>query len=197
VKRQVPVHVGEGFFKEKFKREGDREKAIGVPMGRGELEGKGARFVESREARQVGPGCFVTGTIESCASWERTEPELCIRTISGELIPDPFVEEMVLAVDTARGLVVFIGCAHRGLLNSIAAARQLFDGSRVRAVFGGAHLRSASNDRIRRSAEAVARLDPERVALGHCTGEGAERVFTEVLGRRFEPLRAGAVFHLD
>ena len=102
-----------------------------------------------------------------------------------------------MAVRTGRGAIVLVGCAHGGLVNSILAASEAVGKDGVRAVIGGAHMGSMSREEIQHTVEEVARLEPEFVALGHCTGERAEDRFAEVLGRRFEPLRTGSAWVFD
>ena len=125
-----------------------------------------------------------------------SEEGLLMRCPDGSAVPDPFLEEQALVVRTGLGVVVFVGCAHRGLLNTIDAARQASGDSRVRAIFGGAHLRSATRARIQRTARVVAQGEPELVVLGHCTGSEAEDIFAGELGDTFQPLRAGSEWAL-
>lgn len=193
----LPVFVGPGFFASKIHQtRGDREP-IGPPLTKLEFERLGAWFIEKRKRAQIVPDFFVTGEISRREKWEDTEQDLYVEHRDGSVVPDPFLEEQALAVRMDGGIAVFVGCAHRGLVNSIAAAQRATGEERVRAVFGGAHLRGASRERIERTVEAVARLEPELVALGHCTGKGAEERFAQALGERFQPLRAGASWTLQ
>jgi 7,8-dihydropterin-6-yl-methyl-4-(beta-D-ribofuranosyl)aminobenzene 5'-phosphate synthase len=193
----LPVFVGPGFFASTVRRTGADREPIGPPLTRLEFEQLGAWFIENRERAQVVPDFFVTGEIPRREEWEGLEQDLCVEHRDGSVVPDPFPEEQALAVRMDGGIAVFVGCAHRGLVNSIAAARRATGEERVRAVFGGAHLRSASRERIERTVEAVARLEPELVVLGHCTGKAAEERFARALGERFRPLRAGASWTLQ
>jgi 7,8-dihydropterin-6-yl-methyl-4-(beta-D-ribofuranosyl)aminobenzene 5'-phosphate synthase len=189
----VPVVVRPGLFERKVRDTAGVLRDIGMPVTRRELEERGARFVEDRLPADLLPGTLlVTGEIALRESWEDVEPGLSVQRPDGRVEEDPFDDEQALAIRTERGIVVFVGCAHRGLVNSVAAARRAAGDDRVRAVFGGAHLRSASNDRIERTVAAVVEMQPEFVVLGHCTGREAEDRFARALGERFQPLRAGA-----
>ena len=188
----LPVHVRPGISGRKVGRRGKGFAPIGVPFTPGELEELNAKVVVDADPREILPGGLVTGEIRQRESWEETDADLCIEAPDRSIAPDPFTDEQALAVRTEQGIVVYVGCAHRGLLNSISAAQEATGEGRVRAVFGGAHLRVSSQERIERTVEAVARLEPELVALGHCTGARAERLMAKRLGERFQPLRAGA-----
>lgn len=195
--KPLPVHLLPGFFQHKVSKTDLELKEIGLPFRRSELERAGASFIEKSGPREVLPDFFVTGKIERTEPWEENAPNFFTVTQSCEFVPDLFDEEQTLAVRTEKGLVIFVGCAHRGIVNSIEAAKKAARTDRVRAVFGGAHLRNCSQDRIDRTVNAIARLDPELVALGHCTGKTAERSFSKALGERFSPLRAGASWTLS
>jgi len=196
-KSDIAIRVGPGFFTSKVRQKRNNFKKIGTPFQRSEIEKLGAQIIEEPGPRQIMPGLFLVNPIKMQEKWERTEQALCIETSEGDIVPDPFDEEQVLCVRTSRGLVVVVGCAHRGLVNSINAAKEAANESRICAVFGGAHLRGASIERIQRTAEYVADLNPEIVALGHCTGDEAEAYFSEILGERFIPLRAGMSLILE
>jgi len=71
-----------------------------------------------------------------------------------------------------RGLVVFGSCSHRGILNTVAAARTASGVRRVHAIVGGFHLVAPQTreDAIH-TAQAMAELGPDYVIPGHCSGE--------------------------
>ena len=169
-RRGTPVFVRPGLFAPKAKAGPEGLTDIGVPVTRGELKQLGGVVVEESGPREILPGFFVSGEIALTQELETTEAHLLAENAEGEMVQDAFPEEQALVVKTDGGLIVFVGCAHRGLLNSVAVARKACGEGRVRAILGGAHLRGASRERIERTVDAVAGLEPGLVALGHCTG---------------------------
>jgi 7,8-dihydropterin-6-yl-methyl-4-(beta-D-ribofuranosyl)aminobenzene 5'-phosphate synthase len=194
--RRTPIFVRPGLFAPKAKAGPEGLTDIGVPVTRGELEQLGGVVVGEPGLREILPGFFVSGEIALAQELAVAEAHLLAANVEGEMVRDAFPEEQALVMKTTRGLIVFVGCAHRGLLNSVAAARKACGESRVRAILGGAHLRSASQVCVEQTVDAVVSLEPELVALGHCTGEETEERFALALGRRFHPLRAGASWML-
>ncbi|MFH2114112.1 MAG: MBL fold metallo-hydrolase [Spirochaetota bacterium] len=75
-----------------------------------------------------------------------------------------------LVIDTADGLVVMTGCAHRGILNIAEAARKNFPSRPIAALVGGFHLADLPDETLDRVADGIAALDPKRIFCGHCTG---------------------------
>ena len=100
------------------------------------------------------------------------------------------LSELVLVLDTANGLVVLTGCAHRGVAAIVKRVREAF-GKDVYALGGGFHLLEEDLRTIRYVVEELRDLNVQKVFPGHCTGYKAINVFSEVFGRRCVPLKAG------
>jgi 7,8-dihydropterin-6-yl-methyl-4-(beta-D-ribofuranosyl)aminobenzene 5'-phosphate synthase len=90
--------------------------------------------------------------------------------IDGEDRVDEFDDELSLVVDTAGGLVVVTGCAHRGILNIAESARRHFPGKPIAALVGGFHLADLPDETLDRVADGIAALAPKQIFCGHCTG---------------------------
>jgi 7,8-dihydropterin-6-yl-methyl-4-(beta-D-ribofuranosyl)aminobenzene 5'-phosphate synthase len=189
-RRPTPVHLRPGCSRPRLSTRGGVARAIGVPFAREELEMCGARLVEETGPREILPGFWLTGEIPLREETSAGEACLHLGATLADAVPDPFTDEQALVVAAARGLVVLVGCAHRGIVNSLAAAREVAGGGDVHAVLGGAHLRAADEARSAWSAERVRQL-VGHAALGHCTGQAAEARFAAVFGNNFHPLRTG------
>jgi 7,8-dihydropterin-6-yl-methyl-4-(beta-D-ribofuranosyl)aminobenzene 5'-phosphate synthase len=190
VRRTIPVHVRAGFFAPRLSLRGDVPRAIGVPFDRSSLEARGAQFVEEAQGREILPGFWLTGEIPLREEQEAGEVGLMLGATREHAVADTFSDEHALAVQTERGLAVLVGCSHRGLVNSIVAARETAHTDTVAMVLGGAHLRSATPDQITWAIQRSRELTPH-LALGHCTGPLAEARFADAYGQRFCRLKTG------
>jgi 7,8-dihydropterin-6-yl-methyl-4-(beta-D-ribofuranosyl)aminobenzene 5'-phosphate synthase len=85
--------------------------------------------------------------------------------------PDPLEDEQALWIQTPAGLVVVLGCAHAGVVNTLEYVQNITGETRIRAVLGGFHLLKASEERLRFTVEALQRLDVEALFPCHCSGE--------------------------
>ncbi|GAO31749.1 MBL fold metallo-hydrolase [Geofilum rubicundum] len=118
---------------------------------------------------------------------------------NGELVPDAFKHEIAIAVGTEGGLIVFSGCAHNGLLNTIRSSVEFTGIPQVKACIGGTHLPDKSDKMSYESEEdilAIARqvkdLYPEMTLFtGHCTGSNAQRILKSVLGDKMDVFYSG------
>ncbi|WP_245320313.1 MBL fold metallo-hydrolase [Bradyrhizobium lablabi] len=94
------------------------------------------------------------------------------------------LKELSLAVNTADGVVLVIGCAHSGIENILEATKAI--NPRIRLITGGFHLVVASDETI---AKAVAALKDtfkvESIAPGHCTGEPTFAALKQAFGDRY------------
>jgi 7,8-dihydropterin-6-yl-methyl-4-(beta-D-ribofuranosyl)aminobenzene 5'-phosphate synthase len=97
---------------------------------------------------------------------------------------DAMDDDLALWIKTDRGLVVCVGCSHAGVVNTLNYAQRLNAGSRIRAVVGGMHLLSASEERLEQTIAALRGLDPELLVPCHCTGEGAIERLQAAFGDR-------------
>jgi len=80
--------------------------------------------------------------------------------------------ESALLIHAAKGEVVVVGCAHPGVLEMAAAARQLAERS-ILAVMGGFHLSSRSAEQVENIIRGLREMGIERCGPAHCTGEAA------------------------
>jgi 7,8-dihydropterin-6-yl-methyl-4-(beta-D-ribofuranosyl)aminobenzene 5'-phosphate synthase len=94
------------------------------------------------------------------------------------------LKELSLAVNTADGLVLVVGCAHPGIEKIVEAATAI--NPKIRLIAGGFHLVVAPDEVI---AKAVAALKDtfkvENIAPGHCTGEPTFAALKRAYGDRY------------
>jgi 7,8-dihydropterin-6-yl-methyl-4-(beta-D-ribofuranosyl)aminobenzene 5'-phosphate synthase len=107
---------------------------------------------------------------------------------------DPVDDDIAVWVRTDRGLVVCVGCAHAGVVNTLNHARHLSGESKIRAVIGGFHLNAASRERLDQTIAALAAMDIDTIIPCHCTGEAAVAALAGALGPRVSPGSAGSIY---
>jgi 7,8-dihydropterin-6-yl-methyl-4-(beta-D-ribofuranosyl)aminobenzene 5'-phosphate synthase len=80
------------------------------------------------------------------------------------------MDDQALYVETPAGLVVVLGCAHAGVVNTLDYVAELTGRSRVYAVLGGMHLVRANQPRLEATVAALERYGVQKVGPAHCTG---------------------------
>lgn len=177
-------------------RKGPPYQEIGMPFDRAALERLGADFELAREPVQVTPRIFTSGEVPMTCLFEAVDEGLLHDGKDGPE-PDPLVDDLALAVTTACGLVVVLGCAHRGPVNTVERLRRVTGEQRVRAVVGGTHLARATEERIRATIDRFREWGLETVACSHCTGYRAEAMMVAAFGEAFVRGSAGTVLEFE
>lgn len=95
-----------------------------------------------------------------------------------------------------KGLVVFTGCSHAGVINVSQHAKELGVGNQLYCVVGGYHLADADEEKIERSIEDLKALDPKILMPGHCTGWRFKYVINREMPSRMVPSFAGTKYIL-
>ena len=171
---------------------GEREvkMPIGIPWSRADVEAAGGEFNLKAQPFEIMPEVWFSGEIPMRNDFESTDANLYIVS-DDKAVLDPFPDDAALFVITQRGLTVISGCAHRGIVNTMAYARELFGKKPVYAVIGGFHLGNATPERIGKTIKAFKDYGAKTVATGHCTGLPGACKLAHELGNTFQFLWAG------
>ncbi len=105
--------------------------------------------------------------------------------------PDPIDDDLALWVRSEKGILVFVGCAHAGLINTLDQIRQQNPGEEIQAVIGGFHLAHADQMRQERTIRALQQLNPPCIIPCHCTGEEMVEKLRYTFGRQCHRGMAG------
>ncbi len=160
-------------------------KHAGIPYSRDALESAGARFEITARPTWLTADIAASGEEPMTTDFEAVADNLLLRTELG-YAPDPVVDDQSVYVRTDLGLVVLLGCAHRGMINIIRYGQRLMATDRVYMVVGGTHLGPAPEPQVGRTVEALREMDVQWVGASHCTGLAvASRLDRELPGRFF------------
>jgi 7,8-dihydropterin-6-yl-methyl-4-(beta-D-ribofuranosyl)aminobenzene 5'-phosphate synthase len=154
------------------RRPGGAARAVGTdPLTLQAIRCREADVVETRSVTAVLPGVFLTGEIPRVTEYEDVGGPFVLDEAG--IRPDPIADDQAMFFDTAEGIVVLLGCAHAGVVNTLRHIRHLGGGRPIRAVLGGMHLLVASPERMSRTVEALRSLDVKQLCPAHCTGAAA------------------------
>ncbi len=160
------LYAGKGFSIPKQARREAGLAEIGIPAG--SLAAPVPAAVEVDDLVEAMPGIFLMPRADR-VDGSSALPRFRIR-VGGEDRIDEFDDELSLVMETADGLVVITGCAHRGILNIAESARKHFPGKSIAALVGGFHLADLPDETLDRVADGIAALAPKQIFCGHCTG---------------------------
>lgn len=169
-------------------------KYIGIPWDREEMVRRGVKFYLSREGVYLGDGVTLTGEIPRFEPGGAPEQHFYLKTDHGA-VKDPLHDDQAVIIETPRGLVVLLGCAHAGLINTLRYVLQLTGEKKIYAALGGTHMLNFSPQQLSRTMESLQEFGLQKIAPCHCTDTAALLAFYQVFKERFLEHQAGSVFH--
>ncbi len=163
----------------------DKRKNIGMPFQLQELESLGAKFKLSKKPIKLAPDIITTGEVPMVTDFEQIDPDRFFVKEDSRWHPDELKDDMALIINTKPGLIVVLGCGHRGVINTLYHAQKLTGRQEIRLVIGGCHLINSSVERVYQTIGALQELDVQKVGVSHCTGQEASAIMAQALGERF------------
>ncbi len=158
-------------------------------------DGLAAFLAANPKVTVVLPGAF-PDTIKSLAAAADS-----VQTVDGSAEVCPGVRstgemgskiiEQSLCLSTPRGLIVLTGCAHPGIVNIAARAKEL-SGEPLYLVGGGFHLENYNREQIAAAIDSLKALGVQKVAPTHCTGDAGREMFRAAWGENFVRLDLGS-----
>lgn len=185
---KVDVHAHPHVFLDRFhviKENGKETKRfVGLPFKKSYLESLGANFILNKDFIEIEKGIFLTGEVPRKTSFEKPDPGL-FSDIDGKTDQDTFLDDQSLILDTKKGLILILGCAHSGMINIIHHVIHKTKKENFYAILGGTHLDFLTAEQLDESIKVLKRIKIEKIGVCHCTGmEAAFRLHQE-FGDRF------------
>lgn len=174
--------------------------SLGVDPSFDEIKKAGATVSTSSQAHTVLDGMFVvSGEIPRVTEYEKGLKYGVRLADSGKWVNDTMLkdERLLMCKLKDRGIVMFTGCSHAGVVNASRYAVQLGGGSTpLFAVMGGFHLADATQEHIEATASDLKALDTKVLLTGHCTGWRAKFELQKQMPGRLVPSFVGSKFVL-
>ena len=175
---QVRVHGHPDLFIQRFVRTRDSVysvRPIGSPIVKEIVQAMCKELELSRQPSEIIPGVFLTGEIPRITKCEDTGGEFFLDVEC--TVQDPIIDDLALYLETSQGIVVLLGCAHAGVINTVNHVAKLTGKKRLYAVLGGMHLIRASDERLEETANTLAKYDVQMIGPCHCSGDRAKTLF--------------------
>ena len=169
------------------------------PPDRKRLEAADVQFLEKKgPSLLVGDGVLVTGQVERTTEFEKGFPVQRWLNHDGRWEPDPWTwdDQPIVANVKGAGLVVVSGCSHAGIINILRHARKATGVDRIAGVIGGLHLTgNIFEPVIPPTLAELAKIHPEVIVPGHCTGWKAMHEIARLMPEAFVQTAVGTTVH--
>jgi 7,8-dihydropterin-6-yl-methyl-4-(beta-D-ribofuranosyl)aminobenzene 5'-phosphate synthase len=185
IKRPVEVIAHPDIWAAKYGKWGKHaEHYAGMPFRRELLENLGARFNLTASPVKITERFMTTGEIPMVTDYEVIDSGLFDKE-TGEMLPDELKDDMAMVINTDFGLVVILGCAHRGIVNTLKQAQKITGKKEIYAAIGGTHLLNADIGRWALTAGDIKEMGVQYLGVSHCTGFEASAYLAQEFGGRF------------
>ena len=185
---KVDVHAHPHIFLDRvhvIKEDGkETRRFVGLPFKRSYLESLGANFILNKDFIEIEKGIFLTGEVPRKTSFEKPDPGL-FSDIDGKTDQDIFLDDQSLILDTGKGLILILGCAHSGMINTINHVIDKTGKENFYAILGGTHLDFLTAEQLDESIKVLKRIKIEKIGVCHCTGMRAAFRLHQEFGDRF------------
>lgn len=193
LERPLPIYLHPQALNRKYLQGQHRLREIGFGLSQEAIEQLGGILVYNRKPEQIVPGLWLTGEVPRTVEFETPEPNF-FTELEGEVRPDLLPDDQAVVLETERGLVLVLGCAHTGMINTLDWVKTFIGKDKIYAVLGGTHLMSAGQERIEKTAHLLAAYGLERLGVCHCTGFAAAAYLYRAFQQEFMVLETGSVF---
>ena len=177
-----------------------RMDTVGLEAGRAEPIGMSEQLRAVLEERaelhfvtgptEIAPFVWVTGEIPRREPVEGTgglgflDPTLTR--------PDLLPGDMALWIETQAGLLVILGCAHAGVINTLRHIQEVSGDAPIAGVIGGTHLLIAKPERMAATIDALKALPLRVLAPCHCTGPKETHELRNAFPDQFAVMSSGS-----
>jgi 7,8-dihydropterin-6-yl-methyl-4-(beta-D-ribofuranosyl)aminobenzene 5'-phosphate synthase len=191
---KAKIYLHPGATEPKFSKNVSGAKSIGMPDSAKEAI-QGQHMIWTATPATIFPGISVTGQVPRMNDYEDVGGAFFVDENCQK--PDVLLDDQTLFVESTKGLVVVLGCAHSGVVNTLDYISKLTGYNKIYVVIGGMHLLNASQIRIANTIEAFKKYDIQKVVPLHCTGRKTMEDLKHALGNKCMFLGAGGRISLS
>ncbi|RKY11174.1 MAG: MBL fold metallo-hydrolase [Planctomycetota bacterium] len=158
----------------KFSRKGLKERSICMPDSAKKAI-RDREVIWTKTPTKIFHGVTVTSQVPRVNKFEDVGGAFFLDQNGRK--PDGLLDDQALFIESPKGLIIVLGCAHAGVVNTLHRIADLSRRKNFYAVMGGMHLLHASKERIERTQTVFREYNLQKIGPAHCTGGKAVEKF--------------------
>lgn len=172
------LHISKTFFEEKHRITGVIHEFLGNNFNEKYILDKGINinYIDTDEFK-LSKNITLFTNFKSLNNFE-TPTRYYFRKIYDDYILDSMEDELVLGIDTSKGLLIVCGCSHIRIANIVENIKCRTQ-KKIYGIIGGLHLSKASDERIEKVLKYFDECNIEFFGVSHCTGEKVTKILRE------------------
>ncbi|HEX2869113.1 MAG TPA: MBL fold metallo-hydrolase [Ignavibacteriales bacterium] len=181
---KVNLFIHPEAFSTSYWKDGSSAVPYKMSLSIEEITPRVKEIIKTTSPVEISDGIFVTGGIPRRNDFEDTGLKGIAFKDAEMRVPDQVPDDQAIFFRVPEGLVVVLGCAHAGVVNTMDYISHVMGEEKIYAVIGGSHLIGASPERLEKTIEALKKYDVQKVMLSHCTGIKAFSALNAALPNR-------------
>ena len=167
----INIYVQENAFNKKYayNESTDEYEEAGISWNANDYPMIKNQLVFPGEKMEVAPDVFLCGNIPTTTEFEKVASDL-FQADGDDIVADPMIDEQMLIIDTEKGLCVFLGCSHPGIISCLNQLSKLFPDKNIYSLLAGMHLDGAEKDVVEKTIQSLKEFDIQKIMPVHCTG---------------------------
>jgi len=184
---EIDVVANQDIFIPKYKIEKDKKKFNGIDIKQKEIN----NFINAKGKDKVDKGIYISQNV-SVPNETKFKDKY---KINKELMIDKFSDEISISIKTKKGLIILLGCSHRGVVNIIKDVKKRHD-EKIIGIVGGLHLKKSSQQEVNKIINYLDSINFDLLVPIHCTGKRAALELKKHFENRVKLSSVGDVFSL-
>ena len=182
------IYIGNGFKDNKYSLEDNNYTYKGIPFKLNDI--KNTIYIDNSYI--ISEKITLYNNFKELNNFEHISPKFYI--LDKEYIKDKFIDEVVLTIDTSKGLIVIVGCSHVGICNILDEVKNRSNRP-IRGVIGGFHLSKENTEYASKIIDKLKNYNLEFICPIHCSGH--EKLFRQAFKNKCKILESGDLFNID
>ena len=170
--KDFTLYVSKKFFNEKYSKKNNVYTYNGTNFDKQFLINKKINtFYIENDITPLTSKINIISNITRITPYEKPNDRFYIK-IDNSYVKDYFDDEIILTIDTPKGIVVLVGCSHPGIINILKTVEKRTQ-KNIYGVIGGTHLIEADENRINLTLNQLKEMNIKFIGISHCTGTKA------------------------
>ncbi len=187
------IYAHPDVFTKRYSLKDDKLEYSGIKLSKGQLEKDyGVKFKLYEGFTEISKDLSMTGEVPFTNDFEKISPHFKVKKNEREE-NDCFPDDNSLVIDTAQGLIIVFGCAHRGLVNICSYVKKIKNRP-IYAIIGGTHLFDVDDEHFNFVVEYLRKEEVKLIAPSHCTGIHRVFDFKSIFKEKVTPAFCGEQF---
>ncbi|MCG9479397.1 MAG: MBL fold metallo-hydrolase [Actinomycetia bacterium] len=177
----IRVYGHPAVFEKKYISMDGSYRYIGMQYKKEDYEKAGAKFMLSEKSQQIGEEIYSCGFIPRTTEFEQVSPSF-FKKVGKNYIEDDIPDDNCLVVQQGKKNILFLGCTHSGIINTLKHVSKTWNMSGFLMVAGGMHLVDKSRQYVENVLGKMEEFNIDKVMPLHCSGLNHLGLFSQYFG---------------